>query len=66
VGKGEIGETGCALFLSEPRFEGLPLVLETPGSDRKGPSAADLAYVNDLRERGRAARDGGGAKPPPA
>ncbi len=58
IGKGEIGETGCALFLSEPRFDGLPLVLETPGADRKGPSAADLAYVSELRERGRAARAG--------
>ncbi|MGI8580431.1 MAG: deoxyribonuclease IV [Solirubrobacteraceae bacterium] len=58
IGKGEIGETGCSLFLSEPRFDGLPLVLETPGADRKGPSAADLAYVSELRERGRAARAG--------
>jgi deoxyribonuclease-4 len=58
IGEGEIGEAGCALFLSEPRFEGLPLVLETPGPDRKGPQAADIAYVRELRERGRAARAG--------
>jgi len=56
VGRGEIGEEGCAAFLSEPRFSGLPCVLETPGRDRKGPSAEDLGHVQALRERGLAAR----------
>ncbi len=56
VGRGEIGEEGCAAFLSEPRFVGLPCVLETPGRDRKGPSAEDLDHVQALRERGLAAR----------
>ena len=36
LGEGELGEEGCMAFLSEPRFEGLPLVLETPGPDRSG------------------------------
>ena len=34
IGEGELGESGCAAFLSEPRFEDLPCVLET-GRDRR-------------------------------
>jgi deoxyribonuclease-4 len=56
LGKGELGEEGCAVFLSEPRFEGLPCVLETPGPDRSGPTAQELALARELRERGLAAR----------
>ena len=58
VGEGELGEEGCAVFLSEPRFEGLPCVLETPGPDRSGSSAEELALTRALRERGLAARRG--------
>ena len=56
VGQGELGEDGCAVFLSEPRFEGLPLVLETPGPKRAGPTAEELALARTLRDRGLAAR----------
>jgi deoxyribonuclease-4 len=56
VGEGELGPDGCAVFLSEPRFEDLPLVLETPGPDKKGPSAEQLAYTRKLREEGLAKR----------
>ena len=56
VGKGELGEDGCAAFLSEPRFEGLPLVLETPGPKHSGPTAEELALTRSLRERGLVAR----------
>ena len=56
VGEGELGEGGCAVFLSEPRFEGLPLVLETPGPKHSGPTAEELALTRALRERGLAAR----------
>jgi len=56
LGEGELGEEGCAVFLSEPRFEGLPCVLETPGPDRSGPTAQELALARELRERGLAAR----------
>jgi deoxyribonuclease-4 len=52
VGEGELGEDGCAVFLSEPRFEGLPCVLETPGPDRKGPTPEEIALAMELRERG--------------
>jgi deoxyribonuclease-4 len=56
IGDGELGDDGCAAFLSEPRFEGLPCVLETPGEDRKGPTAAEIDHCFALRERGLAAR----------
>ena len=56
VGEGELGEEGCAAFLSEARFEGLPLVLETPGPDKTGPTAEEIAHCMALRERGLAAR----------
>ncbi|MEA2154578.1 MAG: deoxyribonuclease [Solirubrobacteraceae bacterium] len=56
VGEGEIGEDGCAVFLSEPRFEGLPCVLETPGPNRSGPTKEEIALARRLRERGLAAR----------
>jgi deoxyribonuclease-4 len=56
VGEGELGPDGCATFLSEPRFEGLPLVLETPGPDKKGPSSEQIAYTRKLREEGLARR----------
>lgn len=49
VGDGELGLAGCQAFVNEPRFDTLPCVLETPGPDRSGASAADLALVRDLR-----------------
>ena len=52
IGEGELGEHGCAVFLSEPRFEGLPVVLETPGPDKKGTSAEELVLCRQLRARG--------------
>jgi deoxyribonuclease-4 len=64
VGEGEIGADGCAVFLSEPRFEGLPCVLETPGPDRSGPSAQELTLARALRRRGLAARRAGAAPKP--
>src|SRR6185503_21304731 len=29
IGDGELGDKGCAVFVSEPRFEELPCILET-------------------------------------
>ena len=58
VGEGELGQDGCAVFLSEPRFEGLPLVLETPGVNHRGPTAEEILWTRTLRERGLAARRG--------
>jgi deoxyribonuclease-4 len=64
VGEGEIGADGCAVFLSEPRFEGLPCVLETPGANHSGPTAQELALARALRRRGLAARRASGLSRP--
>jgi deoxyribonuclease-4 len=56
LGDGEIGRAGCAAFLSEPRFEGLPCVLEGPGAKDKGVYREDIAAAFALREEGLAAR----------
>jgi len=56
LGDGELGREGIAAFLSEPRFEGLPALLETPGREGKGPDAAEIAWARALREEGITAR----------
>jgi deoxyribonuclease-4 len=56
IGEGELGERGCAAFLSEPRFERLPCVLETPGPERQGPTREEVALCRKLRKRGKASR----------
>jgi deoxyribonuclease IV len=55
LGEGKLGERGCAVFLSEPRFERLPCVLET-GRDGGAPAAEDVAKAKKLRTRGKASR----------
>ena len=55
MGEGELGDSGCAVFLSEPRFEKLPGVLET-GRDHGGPAAEDVALAKKLRSRGKSNR----------
>jgi deoxyribonuclease-4 len=55
LGEGELGDRGCAVFLSEPRFESLPCVLET-GKDGGAPSTEDVSHAKELRRRGRASR----------
>jgi len=55
LGEGELGELGCAAFLSEPRFEQLVCVLET-GHDHGAPAAQDVALAMELRQRGLTAR----------
>ena len=52
VGKGELGRRGIATFLSEPRFEGLPALLETPGPDGHGPDRAEVETTKRLRRDG--------------
>jgi deoxyribonuclease IV len=55
MGEGELGEKGCAVFISEPRFDKLPGVLET-GRDHGSPAAEDVALAKKLRTRGKSAR----------
>jgi deoxyribonuclease IV len=52
VGKGEMGKKGLAAFLSEPRFEGLPATLETPGPIKKGPDKKEVQAAKRLRQAG--------------
>ncbi len=52
VGEGELGRRGCAVFLSEPRFGGLPLVLETDGPDGHGADRAQVTLTRRLRGQG--------------
>lgn len=52
IGKGEMGRKGLAAFLSEPRFEGLPATLETPGPEKKGSSKAEVQLAKRLRKEG--------------
>jgi deoxyribonuclease-4 len=52
IGKGEMGKRGLAAFLSEPRFEGLPATLETPGPEKKGPDKKEVTAARKLRRDG--------------
>jgi len=52
IGAGELGESGCAAFLSAPPFQDLPCVLETPGENRSGPTREEIQFAVKLRERG--------------
>jgi len=56
LGAGELGPEGCAAFLSEPRFEGLPAIFEGPGVDGKAPTATDVDRARSLRAAGLDAR----------
>jgi deoxyribonuclease-4 len=57
VGQGELGPRGCAAFLSEPRFDKLPVVLETEAT----PDEVKLCF--ELRKRGLATRRRRKSKP---
>jgi deoxyribonuclease IV len=57
-GEGCIGRDGCRAFLSEPRFDGLPVILEGPGMEGKGIIPADIEDAGAMRDEGRAARKG--------
>jgi deoxyribonuclease-4 len=52
IGKGEMGKQGLAAFLSEPRFQGLPATLETPGPNKKGPDKKEVTAAKRLRKTG--------------
>jgi len=56
VGEGELGQEGCAAFLSAPALQGLPCVLETPGENRSGPTREQIQLARALHERGLASR----------
>jgi deoxyribonuclease-4 len=56
LGRGELGEDGCAAFLSAPGLQKLPCILETPGENREGASREEVELAMALRERGVQAR----------
>lgn len=47
---GEMGE-GMGAFLAHPKFQHLSCYLETPGPDKKGPTAAEIQKLRDLHQR---------------
>ena len=63
LGEGELGARGCAAFLSEPRFEGLPAIFEGPGIAGRAPAAEDIKKARQLRQNGLRARRRRAARP---
>jgi deoxyribonuclease-4 len=55
-GDGEIGARGCGAFLSEPRFEKLPVLFEGPGIEGKGVAKVDVDRMKELRRNGLRSR----------
>jgi deoxyribonuclease-4 len=55
LGQGELGAAGCAVFLSEPRFQSLPCVMET-GREGGAVAAEDVAEARQLYRKGLGAR----------
>ena len=55
-GEGELGPRGCAAFLSEPRFEGLPALFEGPGTSGHAPDKVDVDTMKRLRRNGLRSR----------
>lgn len=55
-GDGEIGARGCAAFLSEPRFEGLPAIFEGPGKEGSAVAKVDVDRMKELRRSGLRSR----------
>jgi deoxyribonuclease-4 len=55
-GDGELGPRGCAAFLSEPRFEKLPVLFEGPGVEGSAPAKADIDRMKELRRNGLRSR----------
>jgi deoxyribonuclease-4 len=55
LGDGEIGDRGLSVFLSEPRFERLPALLET-GREGHAPDREHVTAAKRLRKQGLANR----------
>src|SRR5207247_11431434 len=50
IGDGLMGEK-LGVFLSNPRFQGLPTILEVPGEEGKGPDAEQVRKLKELYAR---------------
>jgi deoxyribonuclease-4 len=55
-GDGELGPRGCGAFMSEPRFEKLPVLFEGPGVEGKAPAKVDIDRMRELRANGLRSR----------
>ncbi len=55
-GEGLIGAAGLEVFLSDPRFEGLPTILEGPGTGGNEAELVDVQKIRELRANGLKAR----------
>lgn len=52
VGRGAIGRPAFRALLGHPALQGLPAVLEVPGTDEQGPDARELRAVRRLHAEG--------------
>jgi deoxyribonuclease-4 len=50
IGDGLIGDK-LGVFLSHPKLQGLPTLLEVPGKNGKGPDANELEKIRDIHRR---------------
>jgi deoxyribonuclease-4 len=55
IGEGLLGEE-LGVFLSHPRLQGLPALLEVPGKDNKGPDADEVRKLKELHARATSKR----------
>jgi deoxyribonuclease-4 len=58
VGRGTIGRAGFRALLGHPRLQGLPAVLEVPGTDDQGPDRRELGRLRRLHAEGVKLRRG--------
>ena len=59
LGEGEIGERGLGVFLSEPRFDRLPTLIETGGA-HGAPGRADVELAQATQAQPRRRKRGKG------
>jgi deoxyribonuclease IV len=52
IGKGELGRAGIRTFLSEPRFESLPTLIETRAAATPGTGRREVRLAKRLRREG--------------
>ena len=52
IGKGELANKGVSTFLSEPRFDGLPALIETGVGQGGAPAREDVRKAKRLRREG--------------
>jgi deoxyribonuclease IV len=53
IGDGLMGE-GLGVFLAHPKLQQLPVLLEVPGKDGKGPNADEIRKLRELHARAHA------------